>query len=374
MTYIFITAFIVALLIAWISIPVIIKVAQQKHLYDEPDENRKSHTSKIPTLGGIAIFAGTVISATFFAHQSKTLDLGAFLSAMTILFFTGIKDDIIPLPPYKKFLAQLLATMIIVLWGDVRLSNLYGFFFVYEAPEWFLIMATIFTIIVIINAFNLIDGINGLAGGIACIVLLTFGFWFYLHKEESLAIWAIATCGAVMGFLRYNLLQGKIFMGDTGSLLLGFITAVFAIQFIEMNTIEKSFAGAKAPIFAVAVLAIPLFDTIRVFVVRIINKQSPFSGDRNHLHHLLLDSGFTHIQSSFILYALNMLVITLAYIGKSWNVYVYLGSLWFVMLCFTQVSLIIKRQRQKKIKKKQTNPPNTISKLPYELSTSYEKN
>lgn len=374
MIYIFITAFLVALLIAWASIPVIIKVAQQKHLYDEPDESRKSHTSKIPTLGGIAIFAGTVISATFFAHQSKNLDLGAFLSAMTILFFTGIKDDIIPLSPYKKFLAQLLATLIIVLWGDVRLSSLYGFFFLHEPPEWFLIMATIFTIVVIINAFNLIDGINGLAGGIACIVLLTFGFWFYLYKEESLAIWAIATCGAVIGFLRYNLLEGKIFMGDTGSLLLGFITAVFAIQFIEMNTIEKSFAGAKAPIFAVAVLAIPLFDTIRVFVVRLVNRRSPFSGDRNHLHHLLLDSGFTHIQSSLILYALNILLIVLAYIGKSWNIYLYLGCLWFVMLAFTQIFLIVKRREQKNIKKKETNPSSDISTLPYELNTSYEKN
>ena len=374
MIYIFITAFLVALLIAWVSIPVIIKVAQQKHLYDEPDESRKSHTSKIPTLGGIAIFAGTVISATFFAHQSKNLDLGAFLSAMTILFFTGIKDDIIPLSPYKKFLAQLLATLIIVLWGDVRLSSLYGFFFLHEAPEWFLIIATIFTIVVIINAFNLIDGINGLAGGIACIVLLTFGFWFYLHKEESLAIWAIATCGAVIGFLRYNLLKGKIFMGDTGSLLLGFITAVFAIQFIEMSTIGKYFAGAKAPIFAVAVLAIPLFDTIRVFVVRILNKRSPFSGDRNHLHHLLLDSGFTHIQSSLILYALNILIIVLAYIGKAWNIYLYLGCLWFVMVAFTQIFLIAKRREQKNRKKNQANSPPNISTLPYELSTSYEKN
>lgn len=372
MIYIFVTTFLVALLIAWASIPIIIKVAEQKHLYDEPDETRKLHTSKIPTLGGIAIFAGTVISATFFAHQSKNLDLGAFLSAMTILFFTGIKDDIIPLPPYKKFLAQLLASLIIVLWGDVRLSSLYGFFFIHQAPEWFLIIATIFTIIVIINAFNLIDGINGLAGGIACIVLCTFGFWFYLYKEESLAIWAAATCGAVMGFLRYNLLQGKIFMGDTGSLLLGFISAVFAIQFIEMNAVEKSFAGAKAPIFAVAVLAVPLFDTIRVFVVRIINRRSPFSGDRNHLHHLLLDSGFTHLQSSLILYALNVMVIVLAYLGKNWNVYLYLGSLWLLMISFTQIFLIVKRQRQKNRKKSLMTTSTSVSPIPYEFSM-YEK-
>ncbi len=374
MIFIFITTFVVALVIAWASIPAIVKVAEQKHLYDEPNESRKSHKSKVPTLGGIAIFAGTVISATFFAHQSKNLDLGAFLSAMTILFFTGIKDDIIPLPPYKKFLAQLLATLIIVLWGDVHLSSLYGFFFVYEAPTWFLMLATIFTIIVIINAFNLIDGINGLAGGIACIVLATFGFWFYLHNEESLAIWAVATCGAVIGFLRYNLLQGKIFMGDTGSLILGFITAVFAIQFIEMNMIEQSFAGAKAPIFAVAVLAIPLFDTIRVFVVRLLNKRSPFSGDRNHLHHLLLDSGFSHIQASFTLYLLNMLVIGIAYVGKNLNVYLYLGILWAVMLIFTQIFLVVKRKKQKTIQKKQVSTAPTISKLPYELSTPYEKN
>lgn len=372
MIYIFITTFLVALLIAWVSIPVIIKVAQQKHLYDEPDESRKSHTSKIPTLGGIAIFAGTVISATFFAHQSKNLDLGAFLSAMTILFFTGIKDDLIPLPPYKKFLAQLLATLIIVLWGDVRLSSLYGFFFLYQAPEWLLIMATVFTIIVIINAFNLIDGINGLAGGIACIVLLTFGAWFYLYTEESLAIWAVATCGAVIGFLRYNLLEGKIFMGDTGSLILGFITAVFAVKFIEMNALEKSFAGVKAPIFAVAVLSIPLFDTIRVFFVRIMNKRSPFSGDRNHLHHLLLDIGFSHIQSSCTLYALNLLMIVVAYFCKNMNVYVYFATLWAIMLSFTQIFLFLRKK--KKLKEKQQEKILKTPEITYQLSATYEKN
>ncbi|GAB4126547.1 MAG: MraY family glycosyltransferase [Raineya sp.] len=374
MISIFIITFVVALVIAWASIPVIVKVAEQKHLYDEPDESRKSHTNKIPTLGGIAIFAGTVISATFFAHQSKNLDLGAFLSAMTILFFTGIKDDIIPLPPYKKFLAQLLATSIIVLWGEVRLSNLYGFFFIHQAPEWFLILATIFTIIVIINAFNLIDGINGLAGGIACIVLSTFGIWFYLYSEESLAIWAIATCGAVIGFLRYNLLQGKIFMGDTGSLLLGFITAVFAIQFIEMNNTAKSFLGIKAPIFAIAVLAIPLFDTIRVFVVRLIKGHSPFSGDRNHLHHLLLDAGFSHIQASLTLYALNLFVIFIAYLSKNLNVYLYLGVLWAIMLIFTQIFLILKQRRQKRQANKHINVSLPISKTSYELSSPYEQN
>jgi len=373
MIYIFVTTFLIALVIAWVSIPTIIKVAQQKHLYDEPDESRKSHTSKIPTLGGISIFAGAVISATFFAHESKNLDLGAFLSAMTILFFTGIKDDIIPLPPYKKFLAQLLATLIIVLWGDVRLSSLYGFFFTYKAPDWFLILATIFTIIVIINAFNLIDGINGLAGGVACIVLITFGAWFYLYNEESLAIWAVATCGATIGFLRYNLLQGKIFMGDTGSLILGFVTAVFAIKFIEMNGSEKSFIGIKAPIFAIAVLAIPLFDTIRVFVVRTLNRRSPFSGDRNHLHHLLLDSGFSHLQASFVLYALNIFVIFVAYLSKNLNAYIYMGILWVIMLSFTQTFLIIRKRRRKTLEKKQIPLTSPVSKLPYELSSSYEK-
>lgn len=345
MIFIFVITFVISLFIALMSIPSIIKVAEQKHLYDEPDEIRKIHIRKIPTLGGIAIFAGTVISATFFAHHSKNLDLGAFLSSITILFFTGIKDDIIPLTPYKKFLAQLIAVCIVVFWGDVKLSSLYGFFFTYEAHSVVLYGATIFTMLVIINSFNLIDGINGLAGGVACIVIFTFGIWFFRHSEESLSIWAMATCGATLGFLRYNFV-GKIFMGDTGSLILGFISAVFAIKFIEMNKTEISFVGGKAPLFAIAVLVVPLFDTLRVFVVRVAKGKSPFSGDRNHLHHLLLDIGCSHLQASFILYALNICIIIAAYFANLLNVYAYFAILFVIMLSFTQILLILRKKRK----------------------------
>ncbi|MCS6795168.1 MAG: undecaprenyl/decaprenyl-phosphate alpha-N-acetylglucosaminyl 1-phosphate transferase [Raineya sp.] len=370
MIIVFIVTFLASLIIAWVSIPAIIKVAEQKHLYDEPDELRKIHIRKVPTLGGIAIFAGTVISATFFAHHSKNLDLGTFLSAITILFFTGIKDDIIPLTPYKKFLAQLLAVCIVVFWGDVQLSSLYGFFFTYETHPIILYAATIFTMIVIINAFNLIDGINGLAGGIACIVISTFGIWFFRHNEESLAIWAMATCGATLGFLRYNFV-GKIFMGDTGSLILGFISAVFAIKFIEMNKTEVSFVGGKAPLFAIAILVIPLFDTLRVFLIRIAHGKSPFSGDRNHLHHLLLDVGCTHLQASFVLYGLNVLVIVAAYFANLLNVYVYFAILFAIMLSFTQVLLSI-RKRKNAEKNIHETSKKAIKTYPY--ATHYEKN
>jgi len=365
MIYVLVATFLAALVIAWMSIPVIIKVAEEKHLYDEPDEARKSHVNKIPTLGGIAIFAGTVISASFFANQSSSLDLWAFLSAMTILFFTGIKDDIIPLSPYKKFIAQLLATLIIVLWGNVQLSSFYGFFFVYEVHPILLSLASVFTIIVIINAFNLIDGVNGLAGGIGFIVLVVFGSWFYTHGETSLAIWAFAACGALLGFLRYNLLvNAKIFMGDTGSLILGFISAVFAIRFIEMNKMELSFAGGKAPIFAIAVLMVPLFDTIRVFTIRLLNKRSPFSGDRNHLHHLLLDIGFNHIQTSFILYGMCVSSIILAYLLRFLPAYGYLGVLLAFILFFTQVLILLKKKQQKK------KLSDNVQELQYNLSSN----
>lgn len=373
MISIFIVTFIASLVIAWVSIPAIIKAAEQKHLYDEPDELRKIHIRKVPTLGGIAIFAGTVISATFFAHHSKNLDLGTFLSAITILFFTGIKDDIIPLTPYKKFLTQLLAVSIVVFWGDVQLSSLYGFFFTYDAPIWVLYAATIFTMIVIINAFNLIDGINGLAGGVACIVIATFGIWFFRHSEESLAIWAMATCGATLGFLYYNF-AGKIFMGDTGSLILGFVSAVFAIKFIEMNKTEVSFVGGKAPLFAIAVLVIPLFDTLRVFIVRAAQGKSPFSGDRNHLHHLLLDVGCSHLQASLILYALNMFVIVAAYFANLFNVYVYFAILFTIMLSFTQVLIVLRKKRKTQKSLTLNIPSQTITSYPYEFTTHYEKN
>jgi UDP-N-acetylmuramyl pentapeptide phosphotransferase/UDP-N-acetylglucosamine-1-phosphate transferase len=344
--YILIATFIVALIISWISIPSIIKVAQEKHLFDEPNE-RKTHLAKVPTLGGIAIFAGTIIALSLFLEEEQGVRWGVIFAAMVILFFTGVKDDLIPLSPYKKMLAQVLASALVVMGGGVHLSSFCGLLGIYELPVGLGFALSVFTLIVIINAFNLLDGINGLSGGIATIAALVFGIWFYQHGYNNMAVLGFATAGALVGFLRYNLLSGRIFMGDTGSLIVGFICAIMAIRFIELNKYSTFFEGGKAPVFAITVLILPLFDTFRVFVVRLLKGRSPFSGDRNHLHHALIDLGLKHAQASVLMYGIQLFFVALAWLLCRFNPYLALFVTLGLMLLLSQVPFWIKGNRKK---------------------------
>lgn len=304
-----------AFLITFTSIPAIIKVAEERNLFDEPDKTRKLHISRIPNLGGIAIFGGFMITTAFFANFSRSPLIGYMMSAVVILFFTGLKDDIIPLTPLKKLFAQIIASLIIVLKCDIRFSTLYGFFWIEELPYLASVLFTLFTLLVIINAFNLIDGINGLAGGIGLIVMLVFSIFFYWLGAVDFVIVALSLAGAILAFLWFNLRrQAKIFMGDTGALILGLVSAVLAIKFIELNRVDGGnvFRVSYAPVLAFTVLIVPLFDTLRVFLIRIWQKRSPFSPDRLHLHHVLIDLGLHHYQASVVLYCGNLAFIAVA--------------------------------------------------------------
>jgi UDP-N-acetylmuramyl pentapeptide phosphotransferase/UDP-N-acetylglucosamine-1-phosphate transferase len=319
--WILFASFFSALAIAWLSVPSLVRVAEEKHLFDEPDETRKIHQARIPTLGGIAIFGGSIISCAFFINFSELPQWGYALSAIVLLFFTGVKDDIIPLSPAKKFMAQLIAALIIVMKSDIRLTSMYGFLWIDTIPYYASVLLSLFTVLVIINAFNLLDGVNGLAGGISFIASLVFAYFFYQLQAYNWAIIALSLAGSLVGFLYYNLRKkAQIFMGDTGSLLIGLFLAIFAIVFIEQNnTIHLSgkgfcFKPPFAPVLAISILLLPLFDTLRVFCVRIANKRSPFSGDRNHLHHYLVDSGLSHPISSLVLYGVHLFFIGVVFL------------------------------------------------------------
>lgn len=318
--YDIILALITSFALTYVAIPSIISVAHKKRLFDEPD-SRKSHTVSTPSLGGIAIFAGTLFSIILWTPFNYFGDLQYILCAFIIIFLIGAKDDIDPISPSKKLLGQVFAAAILVFKANVRLTSLYGIFGVGALPEPVSIVLSIFTIIVIINAFNLIDGINGLSGGVGLVISLVLGTWFYLvdgtvsgYNGITLAIVAYALAGSIIAFLRYNITPAKIFMGDTGSLLLGLVGSILAIKFIDAHNIvgESPYAFDSAPSIAIAILILPLFDTLRVFTLRIMEGKSPFYPDRSHIHHLMIDSGLTHMQASGILVVVNILFILLA--------------------------------------------------------------
>ncbi len=312
--YEIILSFITAFCLTFAAIPSIIHVAHVKRLMDEPGE-RTSHSISTPSLGGIGIFAGMLFSIVLWTPFNFLGDLQYILCAFIIIFLVGVRDDLDPITPSKKLLGELLASSILVFKANIKLTSLYGIFGVYELHPYVSIFLSIFTIIVIINAFNLIDGINGLSGSIGVLIASVLGIWFYLIGRLDIAILSFATTGSLVAFLKYNFTPAKIFMGDTGSLLVGMMVSILAILFIELQkTItDPDLVIQAAPAFVIATLILPLFDTIRVFIIRIYRGMSPFMPDRRHIHHLLIDSGCTHMQGTLILIGVNMVFIGIAY-------------------------------------------------------------
>lgn len=305
-----ILSFITAFTLTYFAIPSIINVAAKKNLVDIPDE-RKSHITPTPSLGGIGIFAGVIFSIVLWTPFTVFGDLQYVLCAFIIVFLIGAKDDILPMSPWKKMAGEVLAAFILVFKSNVKLTSLYGIFGVYEISDIVGIPLSIFAILVIINAFNLIDGINGLSGSISTLIAVVLGTWFLLIGHVELAVVAMSLAGSTIAFLKYNITPARIFMGDTGALLVGLICAILAIQFIELhNELEGSpYAVKSVPAVAIGILILPLFDTLRVFLTRMVRGKSPLTADRNHIHHLMIDCGLSHMQATGILVLTNVLFI-----------------------------------------------------------------
>ena len=276
----------------------------------------KVHKNVIPTLGGLGIFAGFIIAILMGVPSGLAPELQYFAAAATVIFFLGIKDDILILSASKKFIGQLLAAGIIIKFGGIQITNMHGFLGVYEIHHVTSIILSIFTIIVITNSFNLIDGVDGLAGSLGLLTTLVFGVYFFYAGELTYAVMAFALAGSTIGFLIYNFSPAKIFMGDTGSLLLGLINSILVIKFIDVagSANPASILPLEsAPALGFAILMIPLFDTLRVFGLRILDRRSPFSPDRTHVHHFLLDLGFSHRMVTITCVGVNMSFIALAF-------------------------------------------------------------
>jgi UDP-N-acetylmuramyl pentapeptide phosphotransferase/UDP-N-acetylglucosamine-1-phosphate transferase len=310
--------FILAFLTALVAIPAIIKIAYSKRLVDDPSlESRKIHKHSVPNLGGVAVFSAFALVSCLFINDNM-LPKANFIFASGIIIFTiGLKDDLIALDPYKKFIAQFITAFIVVYFADIRFTNFYGVMGIHEIGPILSYTFTSFVVVFIINAFNLIDGINGLLGSISVFVSLVYGALFYFVDEKGLSILSFSMAGAVLGFLKYNMRKrAQIFMGDAGAYSIGFIIAILSIRFVEIykfDAITNPYPWVHAaPAVAIALLIMPIFDTFRVFTLRILRGKSPFMADRNHLHHRLLDLGLTHLQASGIIVTTNVLIVSLA--------------------------------------------------------------
>ena len=318
----FITSFLVVLL----ATPSLIKVAKLKHLVDEPGDDRKLHSRSVPTIGGIIIFGAIVFSySLWFPEEYKHIDnmLSNFkhlTAILVLLFFVGVKDDIIGTAPMKKLVAHIIVGFIMVIMADIRIESMHGIFGLRSLEIWQSYLLSLFVYIVIVNSFNLIDGIDGLAGGIGFIISGFFGLIFLFWGDVPLALLAFVLCGSLLGFLVFNFSPARIFMGDSGSLVVGAIICVLAISVINLPelingktltniVVPNWLASLNKPVLVMSILVYPLIDTIRVFTIRALKGVSPFLADRNHIHHRLIALGLNHAKAVLILYLYNIIVV-----------------------------------------------------------------
>ncbi len=339
-------AFFSAMIITWYFIPRVIRIVGEHNLTDRPGKH-KIHKGKIPSFGGIGIFAGFTIGFLV-AVNGYITGISYFTAAVMLLFFVGLTDDLLRLQPKKKLLAEIFSVLLIVLFTDLRFTNLHGFLGVSVVPAWASYAISIFLIVVIINAVNLCDGIDGLAAAIGIIASLAFGTWFFLAGDYGYSVVAASLLGALVVFLSFNLSEGpnKIFMGDSGSLVIGFTLAVFAIHFNELNLTDRPVHHLNSsPSVSIAILIIPLFDTLRVMILRIRSNQSPFVGDNRHVHHMMLRAGFSHIGATSIISVFNIFLIGIALLLDHIGI-LYLGLI-LLILCIAFVGVIMQMVRRR---------------------------
>lgn len=326
----------IAMIVSMSTFPAIFNISEAKHLMDEPGD-RSSHVKRTPNLGGVGLYISLVVVITLIGGVLDTKILMLILGSLTILFFLGLKDDLLILSPRKKLFGQIIAAMVLIVFTDTRVLGLSGLFGVTIMPYWISVGFTLFVYILIINAYNLIDGVDGLAGSLALIASASFAFVAIKTKDITMATTAVATIGALLPFLRLNLSKNKkIFMGDTGSMLVGFLVSFYAVRFIGTTQARpESLFFNSAPVMVLSIVFFPLLDTFRIFVFRLlILKKSPFSADKNHLHHRFLDLGFSHIQTTIYIVILNIVLITFSYLIKHIEIH-----LQFVLLILVGVIL-----------------------------------
>ena len=343
--------------ISLLLIPKIRSIALKLNLSDAPDD-RSSHTAPVPTFGGV-IFYVSYIVILFFAqnldvnHVSVTL-----LASISVLFFTGLLDDFRNLSPKIKFLFQIIGVAILMFQPDFRIVSLHGFLGVYEIPMAISVAGSMFFLLALINAFNLIDGIDGLSGITGIIIasfysfmLFNLGYYFYLSIS-------LATIGTLLAFLRFNFsIKRKIFMGDTGSLVIGLVLGLLTLKLMAVGDAAHnslSFNRSQLPLFLAGVLFIPTLDTIRVMLLRFTKGVSMFKPDRNHIHHILIDFGFSHRKASFCIGFINFIVASIMfYVTQQFTIVIsllILISMFFI--AFTVLFLMNKNQTAIRLKVK----------------------
>lgn len=312
----FLFAFLTSLTIGLLFFPVLIKILTGLEISDLPG-GRKIHKKITPSMGGVGFVLASFVSLFIWAIQFPITEIHYLLGGLGLMFFVGLRDDMVHLSAKRKILGQFVAVLLVVVAGDIRIKDFHGFLGIQELPLLLSYGFTSFVLLALTNAFNLIDGLDGLAGTIATISLGLLGSWFYIQGLESYAVLSFSLLGGVLAFMVFNWHPAKIFMGDTGSLTLGFALGSLVVAFMENNAAlsQDAFLRLEPSFTAGIVLMIyPLYDMARVFTRRISQGKHPMTADKSHVHHFLMRSGLKHNEVALILGFLQLSLIFLVFI------------------------------------------------------------
>lgn len=298
----------VAMLTVVVAHPTLVKIARRKHLVDNPNA-RKLNKEPMPVLGGVGVTFGLMVAVGVACYVMPDFYLPAeVVIAIVVLLYTGVADDILDLTPRRKLLLQAFVVLMLIFSAELYIDNLYGLWGLYYLPWWLTVALTLAAGVGIINAMNLIDGVDGLCALYAIFASMMFGISFALAADYSYAVLAFATVGALIPFVLHNIYGAKykMFLGDGGSLVLGFLCAVFVLRVLQS---EHSAIGGSSVVFAFAVMAVPVCDTLRVMSVRMARRRSPFSPDKSHLHHQFIALGMSHRLTAFAIVGLDVVIV-----------------------------------------------------------------
>jgi len=342
-------AFVTSLLIAWVLMPIVIRFANKRQLFDIPD-GRKFHDNNISRIGGVAIMISVILGISIFIKPQELPSFSYLIAGMVIMFFVGLIDDMFPIKPVQKLLGEIIPSVLVVILGSERIEQLNGFLGIYALPEWLAIALSFIIILMVINSFNLIDGINGLAGICGVIAAFSLGVLALAYKDVNLAVIAFSLAGGIVAFLRFNLVKPKIFMGDSGSLLIGFLIAFLMLSLVGLPNqkvvSESTFLGfsnlnERLFILILCLVVVPITDLIRVFIIRVFKGHSPFSPDRNHIHHILLELGFSHFAAALVLGISTLLIILIFFLTLRFEINVQFIVITLIVAIFSSLPWLI---------------------------------
>jgi len=341
--------------------PVLILILK-KIKFTETPGGRKIHAGSIPSMGGIAIVFATFVGLFAWLSFDQIVETRYFLVGLAIMFSVGLRDDLIELTALQKLIGQSIPAFFVIVMADIRISSLYGFMGVYEIPYLISVAVTFFAILVLTNSFNLIDGADGLAGSLSLVTLSILGFWFYTAGMISYSLISFTLVGGILAFLVFNWHPAKIFMGDTGSLSVGFSLTVLVILFVDKTGLMAPWEGLKlnAPFSAgLAFLIVPVYDTVRIFIKRTMNGRSPLKPDKSHVHHFLIRMGLHHDQVSLVLVVVKLSFISIVFFGYSLSDHVLLPT---IAIIATVLGIWMDRKTLEKVKINCKNSPSVSGK------------